>query len=66
VFRVVVIVVGAGLFGLIMGFRSQVQPHWAKIAVAGIGGCVMGLTIAFAWRRPEVSRPDSPPPNAPR
>jgi cytochrome c biogenesis protein CcdA len=50
--RVIVIIVGCALFGVTMGLRSQVQPRWAKNSVAGVAGAIMGLTLAFAWRRP--------------
>lgn len=53
VLRVVVVIVGSALFGVLMGFRSQVQPRWAKNSVAGAAGAVMGLTLVFAMARRE-------------
>ncbi len=66
VLRVLVVIVGSALFGVVMGFRSQVQPAWAKISVAGAAGAIMGLTLAFVSRRgrrtPELTTHRHDPP----
>jgi hypothetical protein len=50
--RVLIVIVGSALFGVVMGLRAQVQPRWAKNSVAGVAGGIMGLTITLARRSP--------------
>ena len=52
VLRVIVVIFGSVLFGVVMGLRSQVQSRWAKNSVAGVAGAIMGLTITAARRSP--------------
>jgi hypothetical protein len=43
--RVVRIAVGALLYGVLMTFRETLTPAWARIAVAAVAGCVLGLLL---------------------
>jgi hypothetical protein len=41
-------------FGVLMGLRSEVEQHWAKIAIAGCAGAFMGMALyecQKGWRR---------------
>jgi len=49
--RVLTILTGAGLFGILMEARGDLSGTWARALVAAGAGAVLGLTIVLAQTR---------------
>lgn len=49
--RLVTIIIGCALFGVIMGFRLEVKTFWSKVAVSAVAGAVLGMTLYLAHRQ---------------
>ncbi len=49
--RVVAVLVGAVVFGVLMELRAELGGTWARALVAAGAGAVLGLAIVFAQNR---------------
>jgi len=51
--RLVRLVIGAVVFGVLMGIRPELGSHWARLLVAAIAGAALGVCIAPTRERKE-------------
>ena len=51
--RVVRLVVGVVVFGLLMGMRPGFESRWARSLVAGVAGAVLAVCILPMRKRPQ-------------
>jgi len=46
-----IILCGAIVFGALMGVRQDVSQSWARVAIAGVAGGVMGWVLSRVTKR---------------